>query len=248
MHYNSHTMIAVHRYTIIVLLVVIQPCMYAASHYPVAFKPQDSENGVSTDTTYSDSILVQPLNSFGFSGNLYTSTVWTLGGPEGDVPLFSASYTRTIFPNVALSLQLRYMSVFLDRSNSFTPGLRLRWLNSIWGTDLLVIFYPWKSVLPNLRIGIGPSLDIASTFQTRYAGTHPNSDTITLRAARNFTTQYLGGIVCIDYKFLSLAHSVEMGMHLQVYVQQSLTPRPYFPTNFPYSGGVVYGIYVRANW
>jgi hypothetical protein len=75
-----------------------------------------------------------------------------------------------------------------------------------------------------------------------------NSDTITLRAARNFTTQYLGGIVCIDYKFLSLAHSVEMGMHLQVYVQQSLTPRPYFPTNFPYSGGVVYGIYVRANW
>lgn len=212
--------------------------------YPVAFELQDIDRGNKVPREIFER---QYHNSLTFSGNIFTSTVWTLGGQDGNVLLFAASYTRTISSQIALSLQVRYMSTFIDRSNFLTPGLNWRWLNSVWGTDILVKFYPYKELLPGLSLGIGSSLDIGSSFQTKYTSTHPNT-TSTLRSADVFSAHYLGGIACSEYTFFSLTNGVDIGASLQVYAQQILTPRPYFPISSSLSGGVLYGVYIRTNW
>lgn len=216
-----------------------------ASARPDLALPQDGTEKEQFETTQT------PLfakNSFGFGGNLYVSSLWTLGGPNGERPMFSAAYRRHLSQDIGIELQLRYMNVFLNRENLISgSAYPLRWLNTIWGTDVLFVIRPLPALLPNFRLGIGPSLDLISTLQTTYTNTYPNDPTKVLKRQDYYLVSYLGGLVNIEYGVFALG-TLDIGLHLQVNVQTALAPRPFYSLPYPISGGLLFGIYVRTNW
>lgn len=216
-----------------------------ASARPVLALPQD---GAEKEPLETNQTRLFAKNSFGFCGNLYVSSLWTLGGPNGEKPMFSAAYRRHLSQDIGVELQLRYMNVFLNRENLISgSAYPLRWLNTIWGTDILFITRPLSSIAPSFRLGIGPSLDLISTLQTVYTNTYPNDPTKTLKRQNYYLVSYLGGLAKIEYTLFT-PNSLDIGLHLQVNVQTALAPRPFYPLPYPISGGLLFGVYVRTNW
>ncbi len=199
-----------------------------------------------TDTLQSQ---LFPHNSFGFGGNSYTSTLWTLGGADGEKLMFSTSYNRWFSRHIALELQLRYINIFLNRE-SFSNGSRtpLRRVNTIWGTDAIFMARPSTEFLSGLRLGIGLSLDMITSFISTSTQTYPGDLDKILQAAEYFAVSYLGAIGIVEYTAFTLGNSVDVGARLQVNVQSALTPRPGYIVPYPFSGGLLYGVYVRMNW
>ncbi|MFY7997784.1 MAG: hypothetical protein ACOVSW_04210 [Candidatus Kapaibacteriota bacterium] len=238
------------RCTLFTLLAVFSKSVGFASalHYEAVHQPHNVEYyAESTFPTKNVNDANAAVNAFGFSANLYVSSLWTLGGPNGERPMFSASYKRQFSENFALQAQVRYMNVFLERENLISgAAYPLRWLNTIWGYDILAIFQPIPP-MPNFRLGIGVSHDFISTLQTTYTNTVPGNPSVALRRQDYYLAAYFGGVGSIEYD-VALSRSLHIGAQLQINVLTYLAPRPFYDFPTPISGGLLFGIYVRTHW